>query len=53
MPRTADLLDKTLAVAKQDPQVVTPEGVPLRRVTHGVEIRDLPTTPGRTSIACR
>jgi hypothetical protein len=43
MPRTADLLDKTLAAAKQDPQFVTPEGVPLRRLTHGVEIRDLPT----------
>ena len=43
MPKTTDLLDTTLAAAKQDPQFVTADGVPLRRLTHGVSIRDLPT----------
>jgi dTDP-4-dehydrorhamnose 3,5-epimerase len=43
MPKTPDLLDATLAAAKQDPQFVTPDGAPLRRLTHGVTIRDLPT----------
>ena len=36
-------LEETLAAAKRDRQTVTPEGVPLRRLTEGVVIRELPT----------
>ena len=37
------LLDRTLAAATQDPQTVTAEGRPVRRLVEGVAIRDIPT----------
>jgi dTDP-4-dehydrorhamnose 3,5-epimerase len=37
------LLEQTLAAAARDAQMVTPEGKPLRRLTEGVMIRDVPT----------
>ena len=37
------ILDQTLAAAVQDVPTVTPQGVPVRRLTHGVTIRRLPT----------
>lgn len=43
MPRDVKFSDTTLAAAIKDPQFVTPEGAPVRRLTHGVTIRDLPT----------
>lgn len=38
-----DLLALTLGAAVQDGVTVTPAGVPLRRLTHGVQLRRLPT----------
>jgi dTDP-4-dehydrorhamnose 3,5-epimerase len=43
MPKDANLLETTLAAATKDAQFVTAEGVPVRRLTHGVTIRELPT----------
>lgn len=43
MSKKLSSLDVTLAGGKLDPQFVTPEGAPLRRLTHGVTIRDLLT----------
>lgn len=43
MPKDASNFDATLTAAIKDPQFVTPEGAPVRRLTHGVTIRDLPT----------
>ena len=40
---TKSLLDDTLAAAKRDSQMATPEGILVRRLTAGVEIRQLPT----------
>lgn len=37
------ILDETLAAARRDAPTVTSEGKPLRRVTHGVTVRRLPT----------
>src|SRR4051794_2591683 len=37
------LLDQTLAAAVHDSPTVTSDGQPLRRLTEGVIIRDLPT----------
>lgn len=39
----ASLLDLTLAAATRDPQLATPEGQPVRRLTDGLRIRRLPT----------
>ena len=41
--RPTDLLDRTLAAAVRDSAMVTAEGVPTRRLTHGVTIRRLIT----------
>jgi dTDP-4-dehydrorhamnose 3,5-epimerase len=43
MSGDANLFDTTLAAATKDAQFVTPEGVPVRKLTHGVTIRELPT----------
>src|ERR1700733_2150688 len=37
------VLDQTLAAAVRDRQTVTSDGQPMRRLTEGVVIRDLPT----------
>ncbi|HEV7457572.1 MAG TPA: dTDP-4-dehydrorhamnose 3,5-epimerase family protein [Roseococcus sp.] len=37
------IFDDTMAAAVQDGATVTPEGTPLRRLTHGVTLRRLPT----------
>ena len=39
----ASLLDVTLAAATRDRQMVTPEGQPVGRLTHGVNVRPLTT----------
>lgn len=36
------ILETTLASAKKDQQTVTPDGQPLRKLTEGVTLRDLP-----------
>ncbi len=41
--RASSLLESTLAAAIQDTATVNPNGVPLRRLTHGVTIRRLIT----------
>jgi dTDP-4-dehydrorhamnose 3,5-epimerase len=43
MPKMPDLLGESLAAAKKDSQLVTPDGIPLRRLTDGVTLRYLPT----------
>jgi hypothetical protein len=44
MTTTTDtLLDLTLAAARRDEQMATPDGRFVRRLTHGVHIRPLPT----------
>lgn len=42
-PRPDSLLQRTLAAAKRDQQTVTPEGEPVRALTHGVKIRRVQT----------
>lgn len=42
-PLTPSLLDVTLAAATRDAQLATPDGQPVRRLTHGVTLRRLPT----------
>lgn len=37
------LLERTLAAARQDRAMALPDGQPVRRLTHGVNIRRLPT----------
>jgi dTDP-4-dehydrorhamnose 3,5-epimerase len=39
------LLDLTLAAARRDCQLATPDGRPVRRLTEGLTIRQLPTIP--------
>lgn len=43
MKPRASLLEETLAAARRDQQLVTPEGQPVRRLTEGVRIRPLRT----------
>jgi dTDP-4-dehydrorhamnose 3,5-epimerase len=43
MLKTPDILQLSLTSANRDSQLVTPEGTPVRRLTHGVTIRELPT----------
>ena len=40
---TSSLLDRTLSEATKDGSTVSSNGAPLRRLTHGVQIRRLPT----------
>ena len=45
------LLEEMLAAARRDPQMATPEGTPVRRLTEGVRIRPLPIhTDSRGSV---
>jgi dTDP-4-dehydrorhamnose 3,5-epimerase len=46
------LLDKTLAAARRDQQMATPEGEPIRRLTEGVRIRLLPTHTDMRGSVC-
>lgn len=41
-PPKRSLLDATLAAATRDRQMASPEGQPVRRLTHGVSLRPLP-----------
>lgn len=41
------LLEVTLEAARRDRQMATPEGRPVERLTHGVQIRPLPTQVDR------
>jgi dTDP-4-dehydrorhamnose 3,5-epimerase len=43
MTKDDNLLEATLIAARRDAQMVTPEGAPIHKLTHGVTIRDLPT----------
>ena len=43
MKVTDSILDITLAAARRDEQMATPEGQLVRRMTEGVHVRPLPT----------
>lgn len=43
MRTTVSILEATLAAARRDRQMATPDGQPVRRLTEGVQIRPLPT----------
>jgi dTDP-4-dehydrorhamnose 3,5-epimerase len=46
------LLDQTLAAARRDQQMATPEGQAIRRLTEGVRIRSLPTHTDQRGTVC-
>ena len=52
MKSEKSLLDATLAAARRDAQMATPEGEPTRRLTHGVQIRRLLTHTDQRGSLC-
>jgi dTDP-4-dehydrorhamnose 3,5-epimerase len=52
MATDVSVLEETLAAARRDRQMTTPEGVPVRRLTHGVAIRPLPTHVDQRGSVC-
>jgi dTDP-4-dehydrorhamnose 3,5-epimerase len=48
----SSLLEETLAAARRDDQMATPDGQPVRRLTQGVRIRQLPTHIDRRGSVC-
>jgi dTDP-4-dehydrorhamnose 3,5-epimerase len=46
------ILDSTLAAARRDRQMATPEGGLVRRLTHGVQVRPLPTFTDQRGTVC-
>src|SRR5687767_8849798 len=52
MQTTESILAATMAVARKDRQMATPSGQPVRRLTHGVQIRPLPTIADQRGSVC-
>ena len=50
--QTNTLLDLTLAASRRDEQMATPDGRLVRRLTHGVQIRSLPTITDQRGSVC-
>jgi len=50
--KTPTLLDLTLAAARRDPQLATPDGKVVGRLTHGVQVRSLPTIADQRGTLC-
>lgn len=50
--RDSALLDATIAAAARDGHLANPDGTPVRRLTHGVTIRPLPTHADARGTVC-
>ena len=52
MQTTESILAVTMGAARKDRQMATPNGQPVRRLTHGVQIRPLPTLADQRGSVC-